>query len=159
MVTLTDEDIYLGLSDLELDVDEIELGQGVVLRRTYAHLMAPFLIAFSPAASGQPHPAPWKAADGGFAFDVTAELVIPQQLRTELTERIDLGRVIVSLMRLWTSPTITIPVISNLSFSAAAKAADNETRFLPLEIESRYFSLEAPEGTMITHDRVYWVKE
>lgn len=149
----------LGFRGLELDVDEVELGQGVLLRRTYAHLMAPFLIAFSPAAPGQPHPPPWKAAHGGFAFDVTAELIIPQQLRNELAERIDMGRVIVALMRVWTSPTITIPVISNLSFSTAAKAADNATRFQPLEIESRYFALEAPEGTVITADRLDWVRE
>lgn len=38
-------------------------------------------------------------------------------------------------------------------------AADNENRFEPLEIESRYFSLEASEGTVITPDRLYWVTE
>jgi hypothetical protein len=153
------ENTYLGLSGLELGVDEVELGQGVMLRRTYAHLMAPFLMAFSPATPGQPHPAPWKSAQGGFAFDITAELIVPQQLRNEVAKRIDIGCLIVSLMRFWTSPTITIPVVSNLSFSTAAEASDNETRFTPLEVESRYFPLEAPEGTVLTPDRLSWVRE
>lgn len=52
-----------------------------------------------------------------------------------------------------------MPVISNLSFSTAATAADNETRFLPLEIETRYFPLEAPEGIVLTPDRLSWVRE
>jgi hypothetical protein len=153
------DDVHLGLSGLELTVEKIELGEGVLLRRTYAHLMAPFLMAFSRPSPGQPHPPPWKAAEGGFAFDITAELIIPQRLRQELGERIDIGRVIISLMRFWTSPTIVIPVVSSLSLSEAAGAADNETRFLQLEIESRSFSLEAPEGTAITPDRLKWVKE
>lgn len=50
MARFPDGDIYAGLSGLELEVDEIELEEGLVLRRTYAHLMAPFLMAFAPLA-------------------------------------------------------------------------------------------------------------
>jgi hypothetical protein len=34
-------DLYAGVSGLELSEDVFDLGDGVVLSRTYAHLMAP----------------------------------------------------------------------------------------------------------------------
>ena len=159
MAHFPDGDVYAGLSGLQLEVDEIELGEGIVLRRTYAHLMAPFLMAFTPAQPGKPHPAPWKAAHGGFGFDLAAELLVPKGLRPFLGERIELVRLVVALMRFWASPSITIPVISNISFSTAAGAPDNEAHFLPLEIEQRYFPLVAPEGESLNEARLLWVKE
>ena len=70
------KDLFTGLAGLELSRD-FELGCGVVLSRTYAHLFAPFMAAFTPAPPGGHHPAPWKAATGGFSFDITAQLRMP----------------------------------------------------------------------------------
>ena len=75
MSTLFDGDVYVGLSGLELAEDSFDIGEGICLRKTYAHLMAPFMMAFKPAPPGGHHPAPWKAASGGFSFDVNAELL------------------------------------------------------------------------------------
>jgi hypothetical protein len=153
------DDIYAGLAGVKPDFDEMELGKGVVLRCTYAHLMAPFLMAFAPAERGKPHPGPWKAALGGIDFDLGAELFIPERLGTTLTNRIDVARTIVALMRMWAVPSITLPVISNVSFSAATKVPDSEVLFLPLEIEPRYFPIEVCEGSALTIKRLQWVKE
>ena len=66
-------DLYAGVSGLELAEESFDLGDGVVLSRTYAHLMAPFVMAFKrPAEHDQPHPGPWKSLGGGFAFDIDA---------------------------------------------------------------------------------------
>ena len=62
-----DAEIFAGLSGGKLEVDSFEIGDGLVLSKTYAHLMAPMLMAFAPAPPGQPHPAPWKAAHEGFS--------------------------------------------------------------------------------------------
>lgn len=53
---------YFGLSGIDLEDASIDLGHGVLLTRTYAHLMAPYIMAFAPALPGRPHPGPWKAA-------------------------------------------------------------------------------------------------
>ena len=159
MAYLPDEYIYAGLSGIELGVDRIELGNGIVLRETYAHLMAPFLMAFSPAQPGKAHPAPWKAAQGGLGFDITAELVIPKECGASIADRIGIARTVVALMRIWTSPDITLPVISNMSFSAAAQAGDDQAYFMPLEIEPRYFPLECAPGLVFDSELLQWVRE
>lgn len=69
--------LFAGIAGVDLDVEAFELGHGVTLRRTYAHFMAPFLIAFSPAKKGSHHPAPWGAVKGGISFDIHIELHVP----------------------------------------------------------------------------------
>jgi hypothetical protein len=55
--------IYYGLSGIELDFDSFDLGHGVILSRTYLHVMAHPMIAFAPAPPGEHHPGPWQALD------------------------------------------------------------------------------------------------
>ena len=42
MPSIFNGDLYAGLSGCDLDFDEVSLGEGVRLSKTYAHLMAPF---------------------------------------------------------------------------------------------------------------------
>ena len=53
-----DVDLYAGLYGLILVPDTFDLGHGTVISRTYAHFMAPFMMAFAPAAPGKHHPGP-----------------------------------------------------------------------------------------------------
>ena len=150
--------IYAGISGLNLGVDEILLGEGMLLRKTYAHLTAPFIMAFKPASPGKHHPGPWKTAQGGFGFDITCELVIPREIKMETKGRFFLARLIVSLLRFSISPGIAVPVVSNLSFSVAEKAKDNEAIFIPLEIEPRHFSLKSSENKDCIEKDFEWIK-
>jgi hypothetical protein len=54
-------DPHAGLSGLELGDDFLDLGEGISLRKTYAHLMAPFLMAFQLRT---PWPTPPCAVEG-----------------------------------------------------------------------------------------------
>lgn len=152
--TYSFEDIFVGLAGLELDFDNVDLGEDVSLGKTYAHLMSPFLMAFKPQAKGL-----WKAAQGGFEFDIVAELFIPKNLRSKLQDRINTAKLIVALMRLSTTPTIILPVMSNISFTLAENAPDNETCFLPFEVERKYFSIDTSAGKLITEKWLEWVKK
>jgi hypothetical protein len=49
--------------------------------------------------------------------------------------------------------------VSNISFSTAAEAPENEANFLPLEIEPKHFRLVAPEDSILTAERLQWVKD
>ena len=42
-------DLYAGLFGTAIVPEEFELGRGVVISQTYAHFMAPFMMAFAPA--------------------------------------------------------------------------------------------------------------
>ncbi len=158
MSTLLQSPVHAGLSGIALEEESFELGKGVVLSRTYAHLMAPFLMAFKPAPPGGAHPAPWKAASGGFGFDVTAELLIPRTSADTHELRIEIARTILFLLRLGVNPATTLPVFSSHPFASLPEAPDNETRLLPYEVQRRHFPLGVSGGE-VTASSALWIKQ
>ena len=74
---MTTTSFYAGFTGLQFppEMGELDLGQGLVLRRTYAHLMSTYMMAFQPPeAPGKHHPAPWKGTTRHDGFDVHTEL-------------------------------------------------------------------------------------
>ena len=152
--------LVAGLSGVELEFQSLELGEGLRLAKTYAHLMAPYMMAFKQAPPGGHHPGPWKAACGGFGFDVTAELVVPLGFcPSRWGNRLNVIKWIIALLRLWASPNATAPVLSNMPFADAAEAEDDQVTLVPYETLPRGIVLEAPEGTTLTQERLAWVVE
>jgi len=158
MSTIFGGDIHAGLSGIELEGSEFDLGEGILLRRTYAHQFAPFMLAFAKPNLGQPHPGPWKAARGGFAFDITAELFIPSSLEKEYGSNVDLALLLVFLLRLGVNPAVTLPAFANASFNRLAEMADADVLLQPFEIEKRYFPLGVVGGRVVA-PAIIWVKE
>jgi hypothetical protein len=116
-----DGDRYGGLSGVTFEGDRFHLDDGVTIATTFAHLMCPLILAFSPALEGQPHPGPWKQAEGGFGFDISAEIFVSKQFNG--LEGFDPANVIwllTALLRLRATPRIRVPILSNVSFSEAA---------------------------------------
>jgi len=150
--------VYGGLAHVELDGDAFDFGHGVYLHRTYAHLMSPYLMAFSPAPPGGHHPPPWRAAKGGFSFDIEVELCVPT------TEALPGGFSpddtiwwIAALLRLARYPFLIVPVIANQPFSQAASSED-EPLLRPFEIETRVLRATEPEGRKLDPVDLDWVK-
>lgn len=154
-----EEVLYLGLTGGELDFESIDLGRGVVLRRTYAHLMAPYLMAFAPAPTGEPHPGPWKAAGGGGGFDITAELTLPVLAEFAPISNLSVGKVLVALMRLWASPSLSAPVVATVPFASVAGTPDQQAQFTPLEVGTRHFPLQTAEGKALTAAQFDWLRD
>ena len=138
--------LYLGLSNIVLSEDRFELGPGISLSRTYAHLMAPCLMAFKPAPPGMPHPGPWKAASGGFGFDVVAELKIAPEACSN-AEPWTIANALLFLIRLWLDPEVTAPVVSSHPFGELLQVPDNQATVKPFEVYPRHFALSTPDGT------------
>src|SRR5215207_5586491 len=93
-------DMHAGLSGIDLAEESFDLGEGILLSKTYAHLMAPFIMAFKAAPPSSHHPGPWKATSGGFSFDISAELFIPFHIEQKYGSSIDVARTLVFLLRL-----------------------------------------------------------
>ena len=71
--------LFGGLGGAVLPVDEFEICEGLVLRKTYAHVMSPYMLAFRrPERAHQYHPGPWKPARGGVWIDVEIEIALRQ---------------------------------------------------------------------------------
>jgi hypothetical protein len=152
-------DFWAGLSDAVFAAEHFELGQGVTIARTYAHFMAPFLMAFAPAPPGQHHPGPWKPAKGGFDIDITAELHIPSTVNLEHIDRLNTVWWIVALMRLKATTEVFVPIISSERFSSIP-AIEQEPEFWPMEIFTHRLMPGAPkhavDGAELEWLRAHW---
>jgi len=130
-------ELYGGLSNFELAVDQFDLGHGISVSKTYAHFMAPYLMAFAKADSGNPHPPPWKAAGGGIAYDITAEIFIPREFSPpSFFNRVNTVWLLTALLRLMMSPLIFAPLLSNQSVKSIAGSKE-EPYIWPMEIHTR----------------------
>src|SRR5215467_815906 len=150
--------LYAGLSDIVLIPEKFELGQGVVISRTYAHFMAPFLMAFSHAPAGKPHPAPWKTAKGGFSIDIAAELFVPVECHLDHLDRFNTIWWIAALLRLKATALLYIPVVSSERFSSIPAIAE-EPEIWPVEIHTHRILPEKELQPLISEVQLTWLRD
>ncbi len=154
---MQNESFFFGLHGLQLPEPEIELGKGIVIRKTYASIFAPFMVAFAPPESPETHhPGPWSAASGGVSYDISAELVIPLEKEGEPAKSLQTARVILFLLRLGVNPAITLPVCSNMAFSKENAGAKDQTLH-PFEVQGRSFPLAVSDSTA-AYESLEWVR-
>ena len=153
-------ELFVGISGVGCEVDAFDLGHGVSLRTTYAHLMAPFMVAFArPEKPGQHHPEPWAAASGGLGFDIQAELTIPSDITSSLPcENTTAAWWIVALLRLRTGPRLRAPVLSNYRLTKDT-ASFKDLHIQPLEVTPHQLMLD-PEGkSRISVGDLEWTRD
>ncbi len=130
-----------------------------MLAKTFGHLMAPFIMAFSPAESGKPHPAPWKSAQGGVGFDVLAQLKIPKEFDPPpCFDHVNTAWWFAALLRLRATPVISVPVIASEPF-ARAHEIEHDIRFWPIETERQRLILEQSPATTISESVLVWIRD
>lgn len=149
------ENLYAGISGAVVEVDDFDFGSGVGISKTYAHLMAPFMMAFKPAPLGKPHPTPWRAAKGGFGFDILVQLQAPPVLPVPWDQRDTLWW-LTALLRLRVGPRLVVPVLASAPFAEALNT-DN-IHFWPLEVEPRFLDLDPESRAAIGEVDLAWVK-
>jgi len=144
--------IIAGLAGVNLEPAEYSLGSGLRISRTYAHMMAHFMMAYSPAKAGQSHPAPWSAVSGGaFTYDIYAQLEVPGAALVGLD--LDTSFIawwITAMLRLRLGPVFIVPVIGEQPF-AEAKINHSKARFYPVEIYNQILVLD-PNARRIIHE-------
>jgi hypothetical protein len=151
--------IYAGIAGAKLHCAEVELGGGVTLCSTFAHMMAPFLMAFAQPEGKKPHPGPWSAVRGGLAFDIHLQLYIPEVLSVlpQWFDRLNTVWWIAALLRLRTGWPLQVPVIADSPFSEIPANWDSAVA-LPVEIVPRYSTETATHEHVLTEFDVQWLK-
>lgn len=153
------KDLYGGISGCELATDSFDLGEGVTLSKTYAHLMAPFIAAFSPPGPGGHHPAPWSAAEGGFGFDIHVQLHVPASFAiSNWLDRDDTIWWIAALLRLVGVPFITVPVVSNAPF-ASIPELKHQPQLRPMEVTRRILEPAEESNRVLRDEDLSWVRD
>jgi hypothetical protein len=152
-----DVDLYGGIAGAELPVDAFDLGHGIALSRTYAHLMAPFMMAFTPAPPGKHHPAPWRAAKGGFGFDVVAQIHIPSNFSLpDWFDKLNTIWWLAALLRFKAAHSVTIPVVASEPFTKGRES--NDIEFWPIEIDPHRLQMIIKPSIMLEDD-LCWVRD
>jgi len=109
-----ESDVFAGLSELDLKDKVIEFGHGIILRPTYAHIFSTDILAFErPATPYDYHPGPWQANSHKVGVDITTELYIPKQYRHHKLSKQAVVQTIITLLRIWTDPQITLLVLAD----------------------------------------------
>lgn len=154
------KNIYGGLSRIEMSIDEFLITDGVILRKTYAHLFAPFMTAFSPPLEKHRlkiHGGPIKAAKGGIAFDVLVEIEVKSEYKfDDIFQQEEIIWVVSALLRIAGHPYIINSTISDTSFNKI-KDESVEPIIYPNEIKFRIFAPTKDNPVISEHD-LEWMK-
>jgi hypothetical protein len=120
------KELYFALTGIELLPERYSLGWGIEICRTYVHLMAHPVVAFSPAKPGEAHPAPWKTVEPNIfgasrsSLDIAAQLYVPNLPDRIQTSQWDAAGWIVFLLRLRTGTTLFMALIADEPFASGS---------------------------------------
>jgi hypothetical protein len=150
--------IYAGIAGVGLDVDSFDLGDGLVLSKTFGHFMAPFLMAFAPAKPGSAHPAPWSAVQGGLGVDFHVQLEVPVGFNIPgFFDRVNTVWWIAALVRLRGAFYASVPVIAERPFAEIPKESSKAT-ILSVEAMPRR-AFVAPKIKSLGLKELLWLKK
>lgn len=156
----TPDSLYAGLSGVQLRADMYDLGDGILLKKTFAHLFSPFLVAFAPPGPEGHHPAPWSAAEGGVGFDIHVELCVPLDYSLSGTSNAsDVVWWIAALLRAARYPYLSVPVLSDHPFSSVPTLGSREARLRPHEVRPRIMRPGVQADTHLDENLLEWLRD
>ena len=151
--------LYGGIAGLSMSIPEMTLCDGLVVRSTYAHVMAPYLMAFKrPKGPGSPHPPPWKATRGGLGFDITVEVALAEASRPTGLDRLNTLWWVLALLRLKTGAPIRMPVVSDMAYAAIALNTE-EPNLWTIEMPPRQIATSRNPPNEIHSEHLKWVRD
>ncbi|KSV67264.1 hypothetical protein N182_34090 [Sinorhizobium sp. GL2] len=105
-----------------------------------------------------PHPGPWRAAKGGFSFDITIELHISEGEKPGGFSNTDTASWLMALLRLGHAPYLTAPVTIDMPFSQAAHSEITPI-IAPLEVQDRHFFRSDERSEELSIVELEWLKD
>jgi len=150
------DSIYAGLAGIKLNLDEFELAHGITISKTFAHIMTPFLMAFSPPKSPSGHhPAPWKAVHGGMGADFEVQLFIPKSFNEpNFFDRLNTVWFISALLRLKFCSDLSITSITSKPFR---EISHDNTSVHPAEFFSQRFLIPVERKEILDKSDLVWL--
>ena len=151
--------LHVGFANVRLACEQFALGSGVEIRRTYAHVFGAPMVAFARPEPGEHHPAPWRGATGGMAFDVEAELSIPTDFAAPQFETKAVAAwCITALFRLKATSRINAPVISDRPFREGPEE-EGQYWLVEPEAQASRLLLDPNSGSEIATAALEWVRD
>lgn len=153
------DSFYVGLSGIKLAVETFDLGFGIVLTRTFAHLNAFFFMHFEPTTTDHPFPKIIKDVKAGFGLDINVQIYIPNWRLFGCSDRLNIAWLIATLIRLKTSPAVTIPVVADRPFSDIPSSWKEAEVFPVEEISPRCLVPVKNRKLDLDETDLVWIRE
>jgi hypothetical protein len=141
------------LSGIQLEFDTFDLGNEAVLSKTYVHLMAHPVLAFTQPEGHGHHPGPWQvveAAPGMSSIDLYAVLSITHS-STDARAPHDRASWITLLMRFSTDTAVTITLASTGDVETLRGGGVRARLLEPIR--------RLHEGTTISREAAQWLRD
>lgn len=161
MHPLDNRDLFLGLTGLAVgDTEPIDLGSGLSLSSASSKFLSPLTLVCPQEQSpdlNNPKPAFIQFPTG--ESEVTAQLHIPVTAAPNFLKRFELGRFVVSLLRLWSDPGIGLHALSTHNFESLLSLPESDRpSLIPIETNPRHFSLRILDPLSVIGS-LSWVQE
>jgi hypothetical protein len=148
--------LFAGIAGLELPAETYELAPGLILNRTYAHVILSATMAFArPKNPRTHHPGPWASLAGG-GIDITAELSLAPDAPPFGFRRPDVLWFVTALLRLRSGGPILALVLADRAFHTVP--SDTEAaNLIPIELQPEQLKL-APQKPLTIAD-LDWIQD
>ncbi len=159
MEKLNSHPLYCCLTSIAVGEEPFELGHGITLSRSYAHVMSHTMLAVKrPEKPNQPHPGPWAATGDGFGFDCDVVLHIPSTYRRQGMNSSEVAMRLTALMRMWVDPRIRLTMMSAEPPEKIAGTVSRVHVANAVEVQPWYFQLH-PATERDTKEDLNWIKK
>lgn len=147
--------LHGGVAGLRLPIEVFEILPGLTLASSYAHVIAPFIVAFAPPPHPRsPHPGPWASLHGR-GVDINAELHLAAGCSPLGLDRLNTLWLVLALLRLRTAQPVYMPVLCDRVLGSVKNAVE-ASHLLPIELQMVRPATSAPR--LIEIIDLSWVK-
>lgn len=109
--------LYGCLTGIELPVEAFNIAPGLVLRSVFVDMFGTSMLAFAPPPNpSAPHPAPWVAVKGGYAFQSRVELAVTDALAFDALSPSVAAWLVAAMFRLRMKSPVRMAVLANRPF-------------------------------------------
>lgn len=153
--------LFCCLTSIKVGDEPFELGKGLTLSPSYAHVMSHTMLAVKrPEAPNEHHHGPWAATGDGFGFDSDVVLYIPDTYKRKGMTSAEVAMRLTALFRMWVDPRIRLTLMSTESPSqiTAPKSGPRVHIANAIEVQPWYFQLR-PATDRNTMEDLKWIKE
>ena len=151
--------IYGCLTGIELPKDKIEVLPGIALRRIYVDTFGTTMMAFAPPPTSEsPHPGPWVAVRGGFAFEARVEVELINMNACDGLVPSTAVWLVAAVLRLRVPAPIRLAVIGNMPFDRMGEHPQeaNAVAFESAPHQIGTFSVRRIEAS---EDELQWLRD
>lgn len=152
--------LYAGLSGCSLGPKQFYFSQDIIISRTYAKLILPFLTLFEKPTKEKPFGGYMRHGGGGFDFIINNQIFLSNKIKLPKNyDLINIGLLFTFLLRFHANSDVILVLYSDSPF-IKGKIPGHNMNLWPIEIEpNRMRFSEKDKKNLITKKTLEWIKK